>query len=207
MTHLSVEQLVALREPGLEPHVQGWREHVERCPLCRAELERLEQRVARLKALPTLRPGRDQFFAIQGKARAEQRRKRLRRTVWVSVALAASLAVVVQVRSVARYNRTLVAVGPGSNQPELAEIMERSKQLEGAISSFDPDQQVVDGRAIGITTSLEERLARVDNQLQMVHLMDPILRDQQALRLWRERVGLLDALMDVHMTGAHYVGF
>src|SRR6185295_10624210 len=68
MTHLSVEQLVALREPGLEPQVQGWREHVERCPLCRTELERLEQRVARLKALPTLRPGRDQFFAIQAKA-------------------------------------------------------------------------------------------------------------------------------------------
>jgi hypothetical protein len=31
-------------------------------------------------------------------------------------------------------------------------------------------------------------------------------RDAQLLRLWRERVGLLDALVDVHVTRASNVG-
>ena len=82
-----------------------------------------------------------------------------------------------------------------------------SRSFEGALSSIDSDREVTDGRTVGITTSLEDRLARVDNQLQLVDLMDGTVRRQEALRLWRERVGLLDALMDVHMTGAHYVGF
>lgn len=207
MTHLSVEQLVGLREPGLEPQVQNWRQHMDSCPLCRTEYDRLEQRVARLRALPTLRPGRDPFFTIQARARSERRRKQFKRTAWVGVALAASLVTIVQVRSTARQNRTLEAVGSNADQPELAEIMARSKQLEGALSSIDSDREVTDGRTVGITTSLEDRLARVDNQLQLVDLMDGTVRRQEALRLWRERVGLLDALMDVHMTGAHYVGF
>ena len=47
MTHLTMEQLLALREPGLEPGVQGWRDHAMACELCRTELDRLDQRVAR----------------------------------------------------------------------------------------------------------------------------------------------------------------
>jgi hypothetical protein len=33
------------------------------------------------------------------------------------------------------------------------------------------------------------------------------VRTQEALRLWRERVGLLDALVDVHATGAQIVRY
>ena len=58
MSHLSMETLVALREPGTEPGEAAAREHLEGCPLCRAEFDRLHQRVARLKALPALRPSR-----------------------------------------------------------------------------------------------------------------------------------------------------
>ena len=32
-------------------------------------------------------------------------------------------------------------------------------------------------------------------------------RAETALRLWRERVGLLDALVDVHATGAKFVRY
>jgi hypothetical protein len=37
--------------------------------------------------------------------------------------------------------------------------------------------------------------------------MDRGIRETESLRLWRERVGLLDALVDVHVTRAGYVGF
>jgi hypothetical protein len=202
MTHLTMEQLVAIREPGLEPGVQSWRDHIAACPACQVELERLDQRVARLKALPTLRPSRDRFAAVRRQARAE-RRRRTWRVVMGGVALAASLTLAVVVFR-HRPERQLVSA---TDTPELQEAMARSQQLERALASFDPDRQVVDGRAASITASLEDRLARVDQQIQVVDLMDATNRDREALRLWRERVGLLDALMDVHLTGARYVGF
>jgi hypothetical protein len=36
--------------------------------------------------------------------------------------------------------------------------------------------------------------------------MEQQARDPELLRLWRERVGLLDALVDVHVTRASNVG-
>ena len=59
MTHLSMEQLLSLREPASEPGQLTLREHVSSCPSCSAEFDRLHQRAARLKALPVLRPARD----------------------------------------------------------------------------------------------------------------------------------------------------
>jgi hypothetical protein len=200
MTHLSVEQLLALREPGLEPGVQAWRDHVHSCPSCQDELGRLDQRIARLKALPTLRPARDHFTAIRLKARAEGRRRQWLRVAVGSLALAASLTVAVVALRPA--GRQLVAVSP-----ELEEVISRSRDLERALASFERDRGVLDGRAVSITASLEERVAEVDRQLEVIDLLEASVRQQRALRLWRERVGLLDALMDVHVTGARYVGF
>ena len=65
MTHLTMDQLLALREPGSEPGAVAAREHVEGCAACAAELERLHQRVARLRALPTLAPARDPHSKIE----------------------------------------------------------------------------------------------------------------------------------------------
>lgn len=204
MTHLTMEQLLALREPGLEPGVQGWRDHAAACELCGAELERMDQRVARLRALPTLSPARNRFAEVRARARTE---RRWRRTVMLSLgglALAASvaLAVVVVPRIVPRSSAAQVA-----EQRELDDIIARSRQLEGAIEDYNPDQRVTDGRTAVVAASLEDRLARVDRQLQLVDLMDQRVRPQEALRLWRERVGLLNALVDVHVTRARSVGF
>lgn len=203
MTHLSMEQLLALREPGLEPGVQAWRGHADACDECRAEVDRLDQRVARLKALPTLKPSRDRFGTVHLKARAERRRRRFVRLAIGGLALAASVTLAI-VATQRRDQRELVSA---SGSPELQEVMARSQQLERALAAFDPDRQIVDGRAASITASLEDRLARVDRQIEVVDLIDATNRDREALRLWRERVGLLDALMDVHLTGARYVGF
>ncbi len=203
MTHLTMEQLLALREPGLEPGVQGWREHVAECPACRTELERLDQRVARLKTLPTLKPARGRFPEIRGRARAERRRRRLFSIGLGTIALAATVALAV-VLAPDRAEPPLAVEVAGS---ELQETMARSRQLEDALTEFNPEQRVLDGRTAMVAASLEERLARVDRQLQVVSLMDRSVRQQESLRLWRERVGLLDALVDVHVTRASYVGF
>ena len=200
MTHLTMEQLLALRQPGREPGVEAWRQHVATCTLCRAEVERLDQRIARMKALPSLRPARDHFASIHERASVERRRRRGARLALGGLALAASVALAMV--TLRPRDRELVAVSP-----ELIEIMSQSQELERALAEFDPDREVLDGRTVSITASLEDQLARLDRQLEVVDLLDPSARRRAALRLWRERVGLLDALMDVNLTSARYVGF
>ena len=51
--HCTVEDLLALRDGEGSGAA---RRHLEGCDRCRAELDRLHQRVAALKALPALRP-------------------------------------------------------------------------------------------------------------------------------------------------------
>jgi hypothetical protein len=203
MTHLTMEQLLAVREPGLEPGVHGWRDHAMACELCRTELERMDQRVARLRALPTLQPSRNRFAEIQAAARAERRRKRSTAVLLTGLALAATVALAV----VLSPRASAPAAAQLAEQQELDEIIANSRQLEGAIEAYNPDQRVTDGRTAIVAASLEDRLARVDHQIQLVDMMDQGVRQQQALRLWRERVGLLNALVDVHVTRASAVGF
>jgi len=203
MTHLTTEQLLALREPGLEPGVQGWRDHATACELCRAELDRMDQRVARLRALPTLAPARDRFAEIRARAAADRRRRRMVVVSLGGLALAATIALAVVLAP-----GTAAAPAPTlAEQQELEDIIGRSQSLEGAIQSFNPDQRVTDGRTAVVAATLEERLARIDQQLQLVDYLDQSVRRQEALRLWRERVGLLNALVDVHATRARAVGF
>jgi hypothetical protein len=94
-----------------------------------------------------------------------------------------------------------------AEQQELDSIIARSQSLEGALQAYDPDRRVTDGRTAVVAASIEDQLARVDHQLQVVDFMDQRVRQQEALRLWRERVGLLNALVDVHVTRARSVGF
>ncbi len=198
MTHLTMEALLSLREAGLEPGDGAAREHLESCPGCQAELERLHQRVARLKALPALRPTRDRWPVVAGRVRQERRAHRGRISGLVGLAAAASIALGVLV---GRPTARLVA-----GDQEIRQVMARSQALESALSQYDPDGRVLDGRTAGIAQELEDRIARVDRELEMADLLGRQARDTQLLQLWRERVGLLDALVDVHVTRASNVG-
>ncbi len=65
---------------------------------------------------------------------------------------------------------------------------------------------MLDGRTAGIAQELEDRIARVDRELEVAELSPQQARDDELLKLWRERVGLLDALVDVHVTRASNAG-
>lgn len=199
MTHLSIEMLAGLRETGLEPGAAGARAHLDGCPLCRGELERLDQRVARLKALPALRPSRNRWPAVRDRLRGERRRRRARFAGLAGLAAAASVALAVGVSRVREPESGLTPTG-------IEQAMVRSRALESALDRIDPESRVLDGRTAGITQELEDRIARVDRELEMAELMERQARDAELLRLWRERVGLLDALVDVHVTRASHVG-
>lgn len=203
MTHLTMDELLALRDAaGSEPGSHAARLHLEACPACRAELDRLHQRVARLRALPALRPSRDRFGAIQAQLAAERRRRQARRVGLGGLALAASVALAV-VFAPAPPD----ASAPGQAVPgELAEAISRSQQLERALLAIEPESRMLDSRTAAITGRLEDRLYMVDRDLQAAELLDREVRFREQLRLWRERVGLLDALVDVHVTRASYAG-
>lgn len=198
MTHLSMEALLSLREAGLEPGDAAAREHLEGCPDCRAELDGLHQRVARLKALPALRPARDRWPQVAARVRAERRQHRLRAGGLMGLAAAASIALAVAIGGTS-------GPAPGGEQ-EIRLQMARSQALESALNEYHPENRVLDGRTAGIAQELEDRIARVDRELEMTELLERQSREQELLRLWRERVGLLDALVDVHVTRASNVG-
>ncbi len=202
MTHLTIDQLLALREAGSEPGSHAAHTHLEGCQTCQAELDRLHQRVARLKALPALRPARDQFPAVRARLMAERRRRQLRWAGVGGVAMAASVALFL----------VFTPAEPVGNVPvqaytnELAETMSRSQQLEQALLALDPEARLLDGRTAAIAGRIEDRIHLVDRDLQAADLLDRQVRGREQLRLWRERVGLLDALVDVHVTRASYAG-
>lgn len=199
MTHLSLEQLVALRERGLEPGLAAARDHLADCPGCQAEATRLDQRAARLRALPSLRPARDQWPLLREKLDVERRRRQGRWVAGIGVAMAASLTFIVLARQADR----------GRDRSELAidSAMIRSNQLEQLIQSYDPDDRVTDGTTARLAGQLEARIAQVDQQLELARLAAGQPNGPVVLQLWRQRVGLLDALVDVHLTRASQVGF
>ena len=198
MTHLSMEALLSLREAGLEPGDASAREHLDGCLACQAELDRLHQRVARIKALPTLRPSRDRWPMVSARLRVARRAHRQRMAGLMGLAAAASIAVAVLIGP-----RGEVVAG---GQQEIQAAMARSQALETALNQYHPERRMLDGRTAGIAQELEDRIARVDRELEMAELLQQQPKDDELLKLWRERVGLLDALVDVHVTRASNVG-
>ena len=201
MNHLTMDTLVSMREPGSEPGQAAAREHLDGCPHCQAELERLHQRVARLKALPTLRPGRDRWPETKARFQAERRRRRTRVAGLASLAAAASVALALSVGDLSRPDAV--------NAEQLVQVMERSQLLESALNDYNPDGRVLDGGTARIAGELEDRIARLDRELEMAELQSQQQQqttDEDLLRLWRERVGLLDALVDVRVARASNAG-
>ena len=199
MNHLSMEQLVSLRGPASEPGVAEARRHVESCELCRDELDRLHQRVARMKALPSLQPARDAWPAIRHRLADDRHR---RRTRWMGIAGTVMAATVV-----------LVVVGTELSRPDalsataaIDTAKAQSRALEGIILRYNPEGRVTDGRTARMAAELEDRIADLDQQLEQTQLRVGQARDQRLLQLWQQRIGLLDALVDVHVTRASNVG-
>jgi anti-sigma factor RsiW len=189
--HGSSEELLALRDG----EGSAWaREHVAACAACAAELARLEQVRAQLRALPSFAPPRDRWPLVERIARQDRRRRR----VSGSLGLLAAAAVVVL---------SFVALHHPTSAPAdtaLQQAMDESAAMEQVFRSLQPDQRALTGSAASVVVDLEDRLARVDAALNDPAAMraDP----QRVAQLWKQRAGLLSALVDVHETRATYAG-
>ena len=144
------------------------------------------------------RPARDRWPETNARFRAERRRRTARLAGLTGLAAAASLAAVIG------FGRMTQPVHATAEQ--LSQTMERSQALESALSQYNPEGRVLDGRTAGMAQELEDRIARVDRELEATELLPQEAPEDQLLKLWRERVGLLDALVDVHVTRASNAG-
>jgi hypothetical protein len=95
-------------------------------------------------------------------------------------------------------------LGPdaGQYQPvivpgELAQLMDRSAQLENDFYALQDDSQS-SATVIAANLSIEDRLAAIDSQL----MTDPVPADKAAL--WQERVSLLNQGVSLNRTNAAY---
>ncbi len=199
MTHLRMDQLLALRDAGSEPGSAEAGLHVAECAACAAELERLHQRVARMRALPGLRPPRDRFAEVALLVRGDRRQTRLRRLEVGAMALAASLVLMV-------VGRDLLTPDVARASDQLTATMAESAALEQALQALRPDQRVTDAYTARVAASLEDRIADLDRRLSAAQSGGTPAAEAELLGLWRERVGLMDALVDVHVTRAEQVG-
>jgi hypothetical protein len=201
MNHLSMDQLLQLRSPATDPGFGDARAHLEACEFCQAELDRLHQRVARLKALPSLRPARDRWPTVQARVAAQRHRQQTRWMGLAGLAMAASVTFAVILTDVSHVDDL-----GASTAVEIDSVKAQSRMLESAILQFDPESRVIDGRTARVAADLEDQIAQLDRELQRAQLAEDMAREQHMLRLWRQRVGLLDALVDIHVTRASNVG-
>jgi hypothetical protein len=194
--HLTMEQLLAVRDGDRsEPGLIAAHEHATSCASCSAELDRLHQRTARLKALATLEPARNQFPAVRARLADDRRHQWQRRLAIGGLAAAATLAI-----SVVGYDLVRPAQLDASAQLETA--MTRSQVLEQTLTAYRPDSRVIDTRTAQVVIELEDRIAAVDARLARVASLAPDKRLAEQVSLWQERVGLMSALVDVHFSKA-----
>ena len=200
--HCTLDQLVALRQPEAlaEPGHAEAREHLAGCEVCRAEADRLEQRVARLKALPVLVPARDRYAELEQRL---VRERRIRRARWAGVgglATAATIVGLLFVQGMFQPQRAEAA-------QQLSQVMAESRALEGELARLNPEGRAMDLVTAQVAGQLKSRIAAIDERLQAAAVpAGSRPDDDQLIELWRERVGLMDALVDVHLTGASQVG-
>jgi hypothetical protein len=192
MTHCTMDDLVALRAG----EGTAWaRAHVAACAGCRAELDALHQRVARLRALPVRRPPRDRWPAVQ--AAIVARRRRRGRLGWWSLAAAAAVAAVLVFRPFG---------GEPAGAAELSRVKRESATLERALARYDPDGRVTSGRSAALAALLEDRIAAIDAELARLGTAGAPARPAELVNLWRQRVGLMQQLVRVRVTRAAYTG-
>ncbi len=190
MMHCTMEDLGALQAG----EASVWaRRHITTCAQCQAELELLYQRVAQLKALPSLRPPRDRWPAVRDSLRAERSRRRRTWGTWTgSLALAATLAAVLLLRP----------TGQGLHA-ELSKAKQQSATLEDSLKQYDTDGRVLSGHAAAVVADLEDRISVLDGTLAQQQQQ---VQDAELVKLWQDRVGLMRELVAARATRARYIG-
>jgi hypothetical protein len=197
--HLSMEQLVALRDDDRsEPGLAVAFGHFATCLHCQAELERLHQRTARLRALPALAPATNEFPAVHQRLTVA-RKRRTRGAASIGLAAAATLVVTL-------IGRDLVHPKRLDAEQALQNEMNQSQRLEQELNRWHPEQRVIDGHTAIVVIQLERKIAELDAQLAAASASKQATPIEGEIKLWQQRVSLMNALVEVHLSKTSNVG-
>src|SRR5690349_12159249 len=192
MMHCTMEDLLALRAG----EATTWpRRHLETCAGCRGELDALYHRVAQIQPLPAPPPAPDRGPAVRAAVLAGRERRRGRWGLW-SLAASAAVAALIVLRAV--WTNRLDAA-------ELARVKGQCATLEQELGRYDPDARVTSGRSAALAAALEDRIALIDGELTRLGPQTPA-RPAALVKLWQQRVDLMQQLMSVRVSRASYVG-
>ena len=193
--HCTMDELLELRDGRGSETVRG---HVAACDACGRELDRLHQRRAALKALPSAVAPRDRWTAVRDAYVAERRDSR-RLVAWSSLGVAALILLV------AGAGVLVPRLVPDADRVVLDSLVRRSEQLDLTLQEVGGQRRVMDGLTALTIAELEDRVRAVDSAIGNAGTAS--LPEDDLRGLWYERVNLMEALVTSHVQRVSYVGF
>ena len=168
---------------------------------------------ARLRELPTESPPVGAWSRIRRRAESEglieRPRRRLRDFEWLAGgALAATVVFALLDLSVlgpeprTAPEETDFPATPSEETAQLGALMELSRVLEQALRGAPETPRVMRASTAGTIATLEDRIAMIDQQLSFP---DRPLGEEAQRALWRERVQLMNSLLQLRYAQARRV--
>lgn len=196
--HAGIEQLLNLRDAG--PVDAAIKQHVSDCRKCSDELDRLRAVQASLRGLPQMAAPPESWERLQ--ARLDNPPVR---SGWKLAAVAASLAIAMfsgwvlltdsPAPAPGARNVAVITSGPvvaSVAAPEINELVVQSQRLEQLLRELD-EPHVMNAGTAGTIAGLQEGIAVIDYGLSSQNDLSP----GQSQQLWRQRVGLMNSLVQV----------
>ena len=190
-SHLTTEELLAMRD---NEATGAARRHVEECSDCRRELESVFQVQARLRALPSLKPPRDRWPEIRAAAEAEARARSRRR--WTAAVTLVAATVLLLIGGRAAVEQRAERLQRAALDAYLTDLREQSQLLDADLRAVESRSRVLSAWRAETIVGVEDRLAELDDALAR-STAPPLSID--VMELWRERVELQGALINLHV--------
>lgn len=203
--HARLDDLLSLRDGGcVDPAVRA---HVAHCAECSATLAATSALAERLRTLPQVPAAGPQAWP-QLERRLESRgdalRRRVRLAPWAAAASVAALALFASLRTTDRPPLPEVGSSPaqaGATGDAVAALQARSQALEAVLASL-PARPAVEraGTSLPIET-LEAQVQWLDHQITSTGANYPAPEEE---RLWRDRVEILNSLVQLRYVEAQH---
>jgi hypothetical protein len=195
--HARLDQLLSLRDG--EPVDSRIAVHVAGCPDCAAALSGTSTMRDRLRALPEpAADGDGGWVAVRARLSARERSMRRRATV-ASLAAAASVATLAMFAALRFHEPRTRPADPAPVSATVVELRARSQALEAMLAALPERPAVARGATTLPIDSLETQVQWLDHQLSAA---SDALSEPQAERLWRDRVEVMNSLVQLRYVEA-----
>jgi hypothetical protein len=213
--HASIEQLLSVRDA--DPIDAQVAEHVRQCATCSARLRRLAVMRERLQNLPQSEPPGDSWEHIRTRfvqPRSHDSRRGARVVAGVAVGAVFLIGAVMMIRGQndapeaplqADDPPQVAAPGNVGQVTQVADLVAQSQHLDYLLQSLPERPHIERVSTAATIDTIEERIAWLDFQLSDTPAR--ALSDEQARRLWSERVELMDSLVKVRYAEAGHSTF